>query len=108
MLLFLRILTAACAHSRAISNVILVNRFVRPVVPYPSKSILPQSETKIAGATDVGGSSKGKGKKKAGWYEGDEAFKTNPGVLFGSPDEELDVMLSIEGLELSMCLFVRS
>ena len=97
---FLRILVAACAHSRTMSNAILANRLVRAVVPYLSKSILPQQETKDTGVTDVSGSSKRKGKKRARGYEGDEVFKTNPGVLFGSPYEERAVMLSIEGMDI--------
>ena len=79
------------------SNTILANRLVRAVIPYLTKSISPQSETKNAETTDVGGSSRWKGKKRARGYEGDELFKTNPGVLLGSPDEERTVMLSIEG-----------
>jgi len=94
---FLRILVAACAHSRAMSNAILANRLVRAVIPYLTKSILPQSETKSAEATDASGPSRWKGKKRARGYEGDEIFKTNPGVLLGSPGEERVVMLSIEG-----------
>ena len=82
------------------SNAILANRLVRAVVPYLSKSILPQQETKDVGVTDVSGSSKRKGKKRARGYEGDEVFKTNPGVLFGSPYEERAVMLSIEGMDI--------
>ena len=81
------------------SNAILANRLVRAVVPYLSKSISPQQETKGVGVTEVGGSSKRKGKKRARGYEGDEVFKTNPGVLFGSPYEERVVMLSIEGTD---------
>jgi hypothetical protein len=69
--------------------------------------MLPQSETKNFRATDVSGSSKRKGKKRARGYEGDEVFKTNPGVLFDSPFEERVVMLSIEGSRLSDYLFVR-
>ena len=46
---------------------------------------------------DLGGSSRRKGKKRARGYEGDEVFKTTPGVLFGSPNEEMVVMHSIEG-----------
>lgn len=110
---FLRILVAAYTHSRAMSNAILVNRLVRAVIPYLTKSVLPQLETKNVKATDVGGSSKRKGKKRAQMYEGDEVFKTNPGVLFDSPHEEQVVMLSIEGngiFQVPSCLvlFVRS
>ena len=94
---FLKILVAACAHSRATSNAILANRLVRAMIPYLSKSILPRSEANNADGTDLGGSSKRKGKKRARGYEGDEIFKTNPGVLLGSPHEERVVMLSIEG-----------
>jgi len=94
---FLRILIAACSHSRVMSNTILANRLVRAVIPYLTKSILPQSETKNVETTDVSGSSRWKGKKRARGYEGDEVFKTNPGVLLGSPDEERVAMLSIEG-----------
>jgi hypothetical protein len=79
------------------SNPLLANRLVRAVIPYLTKPILPQSETKTAEQSDVGGSSKRKGKKRARGYEGDEVFKTNPGVLFGSPHDERIVMLSIEG-----------
>jgi len=89
------------------SNPILANRLIRAVVPYLSKSILPQSETKNVGVTDLGGSSKRKGKKRARGYEGDEVFKTTPGVLFGSPHEEMVVMLSVEGLRLTKNPFVR-
>ena len=94
---FLKILVAACAHSRAMSNTILANRLVRAVIPYLTRSILPQSETKNAETMDVGGSSRWKGKKRARGYEGDEVFKTNPGVLLGTPHEEQVVILSIEG-----------
>ena len=94
---FLRILVAACAHSRAMSNTILANRLVRAVIPCLSKPILPQSETKNPETTDADGSSRWKGKKRARGYEGDDVFKTNPGALFGSPHEERAVMLSIEG-----------
>ena len=94
---FLRIVVASCAHSRAMSNAVLANRLVRAVIPYLTKSILPQSETKNVEATDPAGSSKRKGKKRARGYEGDEVFKTNPGVLFCSPHEERVVTLSVEG-----------
>ena len=94
---FLRIIIAACAHSRVMSNTILASRLVRAVIPYLTKRIMPQSETKNAEATEGDGSSKRKGKKRARGYEGDEVFKTNPVVLLGSPDEERVVMLSIEG-----------
>ena len=79
------------------SNTILANRLARAVIPYLTKSILPQSETKNAEMTDVSGSARWKGKKRARGYEGDEIFKTNLGVLFGSPDEERVALLSIEG-----------
>ena len=94
---FLRVLVAACAQSRAMSNAILANRLARAVIPYLTKPILPQSEAKNAETADVGGSSQRKGKKRARGYEGDEVFKTNPGVLFGSPHEERVAILSIEG-----------
>ena len=94
---FLRILVEACKHSRVMSNPLLANRLVRAVIPYLTKLILPQSETKTAEPSDVGGSSKRKGKKRARGYEGDEVFKTSPGVFFGSPHEERVVMFSIEG-----------
>ena len=94
---FLRILVAACTHSCAMSNAILANRLVRAVIPCLAKSILPQSETKNGETTAAGGSSRWKGKKRARRYEGDEVFKTIPGVLLGSPHEERVAMLSIEG-----------
>jgi len=94
---FLRILIAACSHSRAMSNAILANRLIRAVIPCLTRSILPQSDTKSAEATEGNGSSKRKGKKRARGYEGDEVFKTSPGVLLGSPLEERVVMLSVEG-----------
>ena len=94
---FLRILVAACTHSRAMSNTILANRLVRAVIPYLTRSILPQAETKNTETVDTSGSSRWKGKKRARGYEGDEVFKTNPGVFLGSPHEERVVMLSIEG-----------
>ena len=94
---FLRILVAAYTHSRAMSNTILANRLVRAVIPCLTKSMLPQSETKNSETTDAGGSSQWKGKKRARRYEGDEVFKTNPGVLLGSPHEERAAILSIEG-----------
>ncbi|KAF9646174.1 hypothetical protein BDM02DRAFT_3100296, partial [Thelephora ganbajun] len=97
---FLRILVAACAHSRAMSNAILANRLVRAIIPYLTKPILPQLETRNVEVTDAGGSSKRKGKKRARGYEGDEVFKTNPGVLLAWPHEERVVMLSIEALRL--------
>ena len=94
---FLTVLVAACAHSRAMSNAILTNRLIRAVIPYLTESILPQSKTRNAEATDAGGSSQWKGKKRARGYEGDEVFKTNPSALLGSPHEERLVMLSVEG-----------
>ena len=102
---FLKILVAACVHSRAMSNTLLANRLVRAVIPYLTKSILPQSETKNSETSDVGGSSKRKGKRRARGYEGDEVLKTNPGVLFGSLHEERVVALSIEGDRLSETSF---
>ena len=96
---FLRILIAACAHCPVMSNSILVNRLVRAVIPYLTKSILSQSETKNAETADVDGSSKRKGKKRTRGYEGDEVLKNNPRVLLDSRDEERVVMLSIEGSE---------
>ena len=105
---FLRILIAACPHSRAMSNPILANRLVRAVIPYLAKSISPQSEAKNAETTDAGGSSQWKGKKRARGYEGDEVFKTAPGVLFGTPREERVVILSVEGRASSCSHFVRS
>ena len=79
------------------SNTILANRLVRAVIPYLTRSVLPRPQTKNLERMDVSGSSRWKGKKRARGYEGDEVFKTNPGVLFGSPDEERVAMLSIEG-----------
>ena len=86
------------------SNPLLANRLVRAIIPYLTKPILPQLETKAAGAGDVNGSSKRKGKKRARGYEGDEVFKTSPDVLFGSPREERIMMLSVEGQSSSLYL----
>ena len=78
------------------SDPFLANRLVRAVIPFLTKPVLPRSETKTPETADVGGSSKRKGKKRARGYEGDEVFKTNPGVLFSSRHEEQVVMLSVE------------
>ena len=90
------------------SNPILANRLVRAVIPYLVKSISSQSEAKNAETTDAGGSSQWKGKKRVRGYEGDEVFKTAPGVLFGTPREERVVILSVEGRASSCSHFVRS
>ena len=76
-----------------------MDRLVRAVIPYLTKSILSQSETKNSGATDVDESCRRKGKKRTRGYEGDEVLKSNPRVLFDSRDEERVVILSIEGSE---------
>ena len=88
---------AACGRSRILANTILTDRLVRAVIPYLTKPILPQSETKATEAADAGGSSKRKGKKRARGYEGDEVFKTSPDLLFGSSHEKRVVMVSVEG-----------
>ena len=105
---FLRVLVAACANSRIMSDSLLANRLVRAVIPYLTKPLLPQLEAKAAEPTDAGGSSKRKGKKRARGYEGDEVFKTNPDILFGSPHEERVVMLSIEGQYYPFRLVLRT
>ena len=94
---FLRIIVAACRRSRVVPNTILANRLVRAVIPYLTKPILPRLETKGVEGAGTGGSSKRKGKKRARGYEGDEALKTSPAVLFDSPHEERTMMLSVEG-----------
>jgi len=89
------------------SNAILANRLVRAVIPYLTRSILPQSETGKVETTDVGGSSKRKGKKRTRGYEGDEVLKSNPEVLFHSPHQERVATLSIEGRCSPLCFVWR-
>jgi hypothetical protein len=100
---FLRILIATSSHSRVMSNPFLANRLIRAVIPYLTKSVLPPPGTKAGELTGISNSSKRKGKKRARGYEGDEVFKTSPGVLFASPHEERVAMLSVEGRYPSLC-----
>ena len=74
---FLRVLV-----SRAMSNPTLANRLVCAVVPHLSEFISPELETKNFEATDVGGSSQRKGKKRARGYEGDGVFWNLPSAFF--------------------------
>ena len=98
---FLKVLVAACAHSRVLSNTTLANRLVRTAVPYLSKSILPRSETENVGAKDVGGSFKRKRKKRARGYEGDGVFNRKHHDPFLVRRAEKKTRVSFEGLGFS-------